>query len=82
MMTGAKLLQPRGARLRIIGRLISCPSFYDFLDAWIYDLTPTQAITQALEDLEARRLLARDHHPRVVARERRGRVAAGRSNGT
>jgi hypothetical protein len=23
---GAKLLQPRGARLRIIGRLISCPS--------------------------------------------------------
>jgi hypothetical protein len=31
------------------------PSFYDFLDAWIYDLTPTQAITQALEDLKARR---------------------------
>jgi hypothetical protein len=41
--------------LRIVGRLIFCPSFYDFLDAWIYDLTPTQAITQALEDLKARR---------------------------
>ena len=50
-----EVFAPRDARLRIIGRLISCLSFYDFLDAWIYDLTPTQAITQALEDLKARR---------------------------
>ena len=27
---------------------------YSFLDAWIYGLTPTEAIAQALEDLEAR----------------------------
>jgi hypothetical protein len=81
-ITGAKLLQPCGARLRIIGRLISCPSFYDFLGAWIYDLIANPGDHPRLEDLEARRLVAREYHPLVVTRELRGRVAAGLSNGT